>query len=209
MARHQSSGNTLRNPNSTVYSSMVHPNSTSNLDSPSLYPLYSEPPTRPYTSLAQQHAVASRPRRKNMREMIGTTTEDEFDTLPLAVRRKVRTLFSDRMNSKMACNCAIQSTRKMFKLLEACIFSMKMRTTAETGPLFSAIDELRSSESRNAAVPQMAVKLCSFPPNPQALWSHAGPPLQRWLHSRTVPADIPPFQPSPLLPIPVQLFILS
>jgi hypothetical protein len=73
---------------------MVHPNSTSNLDSPSLYPLlYSEPPTRPYTSSAQQNPVASRLRRKNMREMIGTTTEDEFDALPLAVRRKVRALF--------------------------------------------------------------------------------------------------------------------
>lgn len=94
MVRHQSSSNTLRIPTFTVYSSMVHPNSTSNLDSPSLYPLlYNESPTRPYTSVAQQHAVASRPRRKNMREMIGTTTEDEFDALPLAVRRKVRALF--------------------------------------------------------------------------------------------------------------------
>jgi hypothetical protein len=27
-----------------------------------------------------------------MREIIGTTTEDEFDALPLAVRRKVRAI---------------------------------------------------------------------------------------------------------------------
>lgn len=90
MARQQSSNNTLRVSRPDIYSSMIHPNSTSNLNSPSLYPLYGETPIRPYTSSAQQHAIAGRLRRKNMREMIGTTTEAEFDALPLAVRRKVR-----------------------------------------------------------------------------------------------------------------------
>lgn len=163
MARHQSSSNTLRIPSSSVYSSMVHPNSTSNLESPSLYPLlYSNSPTRPYTSSAQQHAVASRPRHKNMREMIGTTTEDEFDALPLAVRRKVRALFrverTRRWHGTRQCDRRLSCSNRA-------VFSIKKRTTAESGTLFQAIDELHGSEPRHAAVPQMAVKLCSFPPN--------------------------------------------
>lgn len=97
MAGHQSSNNTLRTPKLPLYSSMIHPNSTSNLDSPSLYPfLQNESPSRPYTSSTHQHALAGRLRRKNMREMIGTTTEDEFDALPLAVRRKVRVFFTSK-----------------------------------------------------------------------------------------------------------------
>ncbi len=35
---------------------------------------------------------SGRPLHKNMRDMIGATTEDEFDALPITVRRKVRSV---------------------------------------------------------------------------------------------------------------------
>jgi hypothetical protein len=144
MARHQSSDNTLRVPKSHLYSSMIHPNSTSSLDSPSLYPLlHSESPARPYTSSAQHHAIAGRLRRKNIREMIGTTTEDEFDALPLAVRRKVRAfLASSRLDDGMLlCNAIHMGDGKFGIPAPSAHFLHKMKKiAAKKGPLFPAID---------------------------------------------------------------------
>src|SRR5580700_9634628 len=100
MARLHSNNNTLRISTSSFYkSSNFH--SASNLEDFPLSPrsMYAETFRRPYSS--GQHRI--QPRHKNIRDMIGMTVEDEFDTLPIAVRRKVRAI--SRL-SVMVCACA-------------------------------------------------------------------------------------------------------
>lgn len=95
MARRTASNhNTLQVPKSKFYAHSDTSHSTSNLDSPALSPrvLYAET-FRPHTSQSLPATSTNFPvqaQRKNMREIIGTTTTDEFEALPLAVRRKVR-----------------------------------------------------------------------------------------------------------------------
>lgn len=87
-----------------IYSVSESSSSTSNfnlnpdLDSPSTTPrtLYANTFDRPFTSQSLPSS-ARRPRFsnkspqiKNMGDMIGDITEEEFDALPIAVRRKVR-----------------------------------------------------------------------------------------------------------------------
>jgi hypothetical protein len=68
------------------------------LESPPLSPrcLYAEASSIPIESRSstlnlphQTRSIRTRQRHKSIREMIGPTTEEEFDALPIAVRRKV------------------------------------------------------------------------------------------------------------------------
>jgi secreted trypsin-like serine protease len=97
-----SNHNTLQVPKSKFYVSSDTSNSTSNLELPSLSPqILSADTFRPNSSRSLPTTTTTTTttitlpiqsaRRKNMREIIGTTTTDEFEALPLAVRRKVRT----------------------------------------------------------------------------------------------------------------------
>lgn len=89
---------TLRVP--SVYSASISTNltsSTSDLNSATYSPraLYAQTFDRPYSSESAPAAGSARRRnRKNIRDMTGSfdflTTEDEFEQLPIAVRRKVR-----------------------------------------------------------------------------------------------------------------------
>lgn len=64
-----------------------------NLNLPSRGEMFAEFAGRPYSSSGVPVSVGPRvpgpSRRKNMSEMIGITSEEEFERLPIAVRRKV------------------------------------------------------------------------------------------------------------------------